>query len=154
MQLVSQKAMAMVSQGFSGMGHVSVPQSADKKAQTSQSYPDPATSKTGYSEQKAVVPSKLSKPEIHATGPDKTMANSEKYRSVPAEPLQNDMMSKGGPAFRSGLSPKFPEKKHEVPKVQIGQIDVIIEAAPQPVTKQPPSPAPIDLSSRLYLRRL
>jgi len=38
--------------------------------------------------------------------------------------------------------------------VQIGQIDVIIEAAAQPVTKQAPAPSPVDLASRHYLRRL
>jgi hypothetical protein len=38
--------------------------------------------------------------------------------------------------------------------VQIGQIDVIIEAAAQPAIKPAPAPSPIDLASRHYLRRL
>jgi hypothetical protein len=43
---------------------------------------------------------------------------------------------------------------HDAPKVQIGQIDVIIEAAAQPAAKPAPAPSPNDLASRHYLRRL
>ena len=40
------------------------------------------------------------------------------------------------------------------PKVQIGQVDVIIQAATQPITKKTSIAAPSDLASRHYLRRL
>lgn len=142
-QLVSRQAMAMDSPIASDIEHAWVPQSAGKKVQASASSPDPdpAPSKPGNSEQ-------------HVARPAKPSASPETLRSVPATPFQTDSMPKAGGTFRSRPPLRSPEKTHEAPKVQIGQIDVIIEATAQPAIKPAPAQAPIDLASRNYLRRL
>ena len=142
-QLVSRQAMAMDSPIASDIEHAWVPQSAGKKVQASASSPDPdpAPSKPGNSEQ-------------HVARPAKPSASPEALRSVPATPFQTDSIPKAGGTFRSRPPLRSPEKTHEAPKVQIGQIDVIIEATAQPAIKPAPAQAPIDLASRNYLRRL
>jgi len=86
--------------------------------------------------------------------PAEPLASPEALRSVPARPFQTEWMPKDGSSFHSRPALRSPEKKHEAPKVQIGQIDVIVETAAQPATKPVPAPSPIDLASRHYLRRL
>jgi hypothetical protein len=138
-QLVSRQAMAMDSPISSDMELASVPQTADRKVSASASSPGSGSSKP-------------SSPVQHIARPARPSASPEVLRSVPARPYQADLMPKDGDSFHSRAPLRSPEKKHEAPKVQIGQIDVIIEAAAQPATK--PAPAPIDLASRHYLRRL
>ncbi len=86
--------------------------------------------------------------------PAKPLPGPEALRSVPVTPFQTDSISKAGDTLRSRTPLRTPEKTHETPKVQIGRIDVIIESAVPPVTKQAPASSPIDLASRHYLRRL
>ncbi len=119
----------------------SVPQSADRKVSTSAISPDLGSSKP-------------SSPVQHIARPARPSASPEVLRSVPARLFQTDLMPKDGDSFHSRAPLRYPEKKHEAPKVQIGQIDVIIEAPAQSATKPAPPPLPIDLSSRHYLRRL
>jgi hypothetical protein len=140
-QLVSGRAMAMDSHISSDMELATVPQSAGKKVSTSASSPGSGSSKPGSSVQ-------------HIARTAKPSASPEALRSVPARPFQADLMPKDGDSFHSRAPLRSPEKKHEAPKVQIGQIDVIVEAAAQPATKPTPAPSPIDLASRHYLRRL
>ena len=140
-QTVSQQAMAMASQGPSDMGHASVLQSADKKVPASASSHDPVLSKPGS-------------PEPHIARPARPSESPESLRTAQATPFQTDSMPNAGGTFHSRPPHRTPEKKHEAPKVQIGQIDVIIEAAAQPVSKQALAPSAIDLASRHYLRRL
>ena len=140
-QPVFRQVVAMASQGSSATEHASVPQSVDKKVSTSVSSSDPAPTKPGS-------------PEPHIARPARTSANPEALRSVPAMPLQTDSMSKAGDTVHSRPPFRSAGITHEAPKVQIGQIDVIIEAAAQPATKPAPSSSPSDLASRYYLRRL
>jgi len=140
-QLVSRQAMAMDSHISSDMELASVPQSAGRKVSTSASSPGSGSSKPSSAVQ-------------HVARPAKPSASPEALRSVPARPFQTDLMPKDGDSFHSRAPLRSSEKKHESPKVQIGQIDVIIEAAAKPSTKQAPAPSPIDLASRHYLRRL
>lgn len=140
-QLVYRQVKAVASQGSSATEHASVPQSVGKKVSTSVSSPGPAPAKPGSRES-------------HIAGPARFSANPEALRSVLAVPFQMDSMSKAGDTLRSRLPLRSAEKMHEAPKVQIGQIDVIVEAATQPATKKVPAPSPTDLASRHYLRRL
>ena len=139
-QLISLQAM-MDSHISSDMELASVPQSTGKKESTSAVSPGPAPSKTGI-------------PEQHITRPARPSASPETLRSVLATPFQTDSMPKAGDTIRSRPPLRSPEKTDEAPKVQIGQIDVIIEAAAQPATKPAPAPSSDDLASRHYLRRL
>ena len=140
-QLVSRQAVAMDSHISSDIELTSFPQSAGRKVSTSASSPGSGSSKPSSAVQ-------------HIARPAKPSASPEALRSVTARPFQADLMPKDGDSFHSRAPLRSPEKKHEAPKVQIGQIDVIIEAAAQPSTKQAPAPSPIDLASRHYLRRL
>ena len=140
-QLVSRQAMAMDSHISSDMELASVPQSADRKVSTSASSPGSGSSKPSSAVQ-------------HIARSAKPSASPEALRSVPARPFQADLMPKDGDSFHSRALLRSSEKKHEAPKVQIGQIDVIIEAAAQSANKPAPAPSPIDLASRHYLRRL
>ncbi len=140
-KLVSRQAMAMDSHISSDMELASIPQSAGKKVSTSASTPGSESSKP-------------SSPVQHIARPARPSASPEALRSVPARPFQTDLMPKDGDSFHSRAPLKTPEKIHDAPKVQIGQIDVIIEAPMQPATKPSSSPSPIDLASRHYLRRL
>jgi hypothetical protein len=98
-------------------------------------------------------PSKPGSPIQHIAGPAMSSASPEALRSVPARPFLTDLTPKGRDSFHSELPLRSPERRHEAPKVQIGQIDVIVEAA-RPATKPAPAPSPVDLASRHYLRRL
>ncbi len=100
------------------------------------------------------VPSKPSSSVQQISRPLRSSATPEALRSVPATPFQLDSIPKAADTFRLESPLRSPEKTHEAPKVQIGQIDVIIEAAAQPATKQAPVTSFIDLASRQYLRRL
>ncbi len=140
-QLISRRAMAMDSHISSDMELASVPQSAGKKVSTSASSPGSGPSKPGS-------------PVQHIARPARPSVSPEALRSVPARPFHADLMPKDGDSFHSRAPLRSPEKKHEAPKVQIGQIDVIIEAAAQPATKPAPAPSLVDLASRHYLRRL
>ena len=97
-------------------------------------------------------PPKSGRPPQNRVKPAKPAASPEMLRSVHARPFQEDSIPKASDSWRSGAAPGFSAKKLEAPKVQIGQIDVIVEAAAPPAAK--PAPAPIDLASRHYLRRL
>lgn len=144
-QLISRQAMVMASQGSSDMEHASVPpsvtQPAGKKVRASASSPDPAPSNPGNAEQ-------------HVTSSARPSASPEALRTVPATPFQTDWIPKTGDSFRSRPPLRSPEKTHDAPKVQIGQIDVIIEAPAQTTAKSAPASSPIDLASRYYLRGL
>jgi hypothetical protein len=99
-------------------------------------------------------PSKPTSPEQTVSGPARPSVSTEALRSVPATLFQIDSIPKVDDTFRSSPSLRSPEKKYEEPKVQIGQIDVIIEAAAQPTAKSTTASSTIDLASRNYLRRL
>ena len=139
-QLVSQQAITMSPQGLLDMEHTLVPKSAEKKVLTTASFPGSGSSKTGDSVQHITRPTRSSSPEV--------------LRSVPATQIKTDSISKVDDTFRSNPLPRSPEKMDEAPKVQIGQIDVIIEAATQPMAKPATAMSPNDLASRNYLRRL
>jgi len=47
-----------------------------------------------------------------------------------------------------------PSSEPEGPRVQIGQVDVVVQAPPEPRPASKPTPQPAGLASRLYLRRL
>jgi hypothetical protein len=98
--------------------------------------------------------SKPASPVKHIARPAKPSASPEVLHSVPARSAQADLIPKDGGLFHSRVPLRSPEKMHDAPKVQIGQIDVIIEAAAQPAAKPAPAPSPNDLASRHYLRRL
>ena len=100
------------------------------------------------------VPSKPSNSVQQISRPLRSSANSEFLSSVPARSAQAELIAKNSVSFHAGPLARPPEKKHESPKVQIGQIDVIIEAAAQPAAKPATASSPIDLASRHYLRRL
>jgi hypothetical protein len=119
----------------------SAPQSAGKTVSASAGSPGSGSSKPGS-------------PVPHIARPARPSAGPEALRSVPARPFHAGLTPKDGDSFHSRAPLRSPERTHEAPKVQIGQIDVIIEAAPQSVTKPAPAPSPIDLASRHYLRRL
>ncbi len=70
--------------------------------------------------------------------------------SVPAWPLQTDMLRGNRHSFRTEMT----EKRPQLPKVQIGQIDVIIEAPLRSASSTSAPASPTDLASRHYLRRL
>ena len=140
-QLVSRQPMAVDSHISSDMELASVPQPAGTKAPNSASSPGTGSSKP-------------SSPVQHIARSASPSAGPETLRSVPARPFLTDLMPKHGDSFHSRAPLRPPENTHEAPKVQIGQIDVIIEAAAQPVTKTAPAPSPVNLASRYYLRRL
>ncbi|MCP4256646.1 MAG: hypothetical protein GY774_03855 [Planctomycetes bacterium] len=100
------------------------------------------------------VPSKPSNSIQQISRPLRSAANSEFLSSVLAKSARAELIAKNRASFHAGPLPRLPEKKHESPKVQIGQIDVIVAAAPQPVVKSATASSPIDLASRHYLRRL
>jgi hypothetical protein len=140
-QLVSRQVMVMDSPISSDIEHAPIPQSAGKKVSASSSIPDPSVTNLGNFEQQVV-------------GPAKSSASSEAFRAAPARPFQTDSMTGAGGTFYSRSPSWSPEKANDIPKVQIGQIDIIIEAAAQSAPKSVAAPAQIDLASRLYLRRL
>lgn len=144
-QLVYRQAMAMDLDIPSDMESASVSPSAARKASTSASSPVSGTAKSSSRVQ-------------HVTGLARPLAmpssSPESPASVPARPLQTSLIAKHGGSFHSMPAFRSAEKKHEAPKVQIGQIDVIVEAATQPVAKPATVSSPVDLASRHYLRRL
>jgi len=140
-QLISRQAMAMASQGLSDMELASVRQTAGKTVSASAGSPGSGPSEPGS-------------PVQHITRPAGPSISPEALRSVPAGPSHADLMPKDGDSFHSRTPLRSHEKKHEAPRVQIGQIDVIIEAAAQPAARPAPAPSSVDLASRHYLRRL
>ncbi len=144
-QLVYRQAMAMDLDISSDMESASVSPSAARKASTSASSPVSGTAKPSSHVQQVTG---LARP---LAGPS---ASPESPGSVPARPLQTSLIAKHGGSFHSMPALRSAEKKHEAPKVQIGQIDVIVEAATQPVAKPATVSSPVDLASRHYLRRL
>lgn len=100
------------------------------------------------------VPSGPSKPPQENPGPATPSESSPPLRSVAARPLSADLMSKRSDPVRSSVPLRPTGKKHEAPGVQIGRIDVIVEAAARPARKPAPASAPSDLASRHYLRSL
>lgn len=140
-QLVSRQGIPMDSHISSDLELASVPQPAERKVSTSASSPGSGSLKP-------------SSPVRHSARPAKPSASRDALRSVPARPFQTDLIPKDGDSFHSRALLRYPDKIHEAPKVQIGQIDVIIEAPAQPATQPAPPPSPIDLASRHYLRRL
>lgn len=139
-QLASHQKM-MDSPRPSDTGLTSAAQAADKKVSIGAGSPGSGSSTPGD-------------PVPHPARPAKPSATPEALRSVPATPFQTDLMPKGGDSFPLRPPLGSPEKKPEAPKVRIGQIDVIIEAAKPPAAKSAPAPSSSDLASRLYLRRL
>ena len=139
-QLVSRQVVAVDSLVASDLEPASVPQSEDKKISTSASSPDSRSEKPNSAEKHMATPASLS-------------ASPQALRSVPARPLQTELTPLNGDSNRSRAPLMYPAKKHEGPRVQIGQIDVIVEAAAQPARKSAAAPASVDLASRHYLRR-
>ena len=84
--------------------------------------------------------------------PDDPSAGSQPPRSLPARPLQMPSMPRDGRAGSAGRKRGGDEKTRAAPTVQIGQIDVLIQAPAAPPAKK--APASIDVASRLFLRRL
>ena len=144
-QPVSRQAMARDSRIPSDMEPASVLPSAARKVSTSASSPVSGSAKPNSHVQ-------------HVTGLARPLAgpssSPESPASVPARPFQTSLIAKHGDPFYSMPALRSAEKKHEAPKVQIGQIDVIVEAATQPAAKPATVSPPVDLASRHYLRRL
>ncbi len=74
--------------------------------------------------------------------------------TVAANVFQTDSTYKAFEPSQSRTSHASTEKKHEIPSVQIGQIDVIIDMPAKPVSKLAATSSSNDLASRHYLRRL
>ena len=119
-------------------------------------------SATPFSDQKiplaASTPASVSpmarSPEQHPGKPSTPSTGTEALRSVIAMPFQTDTMPKTAAMFRSSPLLNSSRKNLAEPKVQIGQIDVIIEAAVKPASRPASSSSTIDLASRYYLRSL
>lgn len=74
--------------------------------------------------------------------------------SISALPLRKDLINRDKSFFHSDVGYRPPLKTRDTPKVQIGQIDIIIETTAKPPAASKPSKPVIDLSSRYYLRSL
>jgi len=144
-QPVYRQAMVVDSDISSDIEPASVSPAAAGKASTSARSPVSGTAKPSSYVQHVTG---LARP---LAGPS---ASPESPASVPARPLQTSLIAKHGDSFHSRPALRSAEKKHEAPKVQIGQIDVIVEAATQPAAKPATVSSPVDLASRHYLRRL
>jgi len=131
----------MATQGSPNLNPASFIKSADKKITLTASSTVPAAS----------VPSS---PEPQLTQATKPSTHTEALRSVPATPFQTSLFPMTGDAIHSRPPVRSVDKNLAEPNVQIGQIDVIIEAAAQPAAKSAPSPSTIDLASRYYLKSL
>ena len=140
-QPVSHKRDDFAPQKIKDLEHAPVLQTADRKVSNSTGSPNFAPTKPGSHE---LPVARTEKPSIPFEAP----------RSVPAMPFQTDSMLKTGDNLRSKPQLRYAKKPPQAPKVQIGQIDVIIEAAVQPVSKPAASSLPNDMASRYYLRRL
>jgi len=95
-----------------------------------------------------------SKPPQENAGPATPSESSPPLRSVPARPWPADLTSTRSDPVRPSVPLRPAGKRHEAPGVQIGRIDVIVEAAARPARKPAPASAPSDLASRHYLRSL
>jgi hypothetical protein len=148
-QLVSRQSLAQDLHTSSDKKLSPILQSADKQESTQANSPASISSNPPGS-----VPSKPSNSVQQISGPLRSSANSEFLSSVPTRSAQAELIAKNNASFHAGPLARLPEKKHESPKVQIGQIDVIVAAAPQTAAKPTTASSPIDLASRHYLRRL
>jgi hypothetical protein len=148
-QLVSRQSLAMDLHTSSDEKLFPILQSVGKQESTQANSPASISSNPP-----GPVPSKPSNSVQQISRPLRSAANSEFLSSVPAKSTQAELIAKNTASFHAGPLARLPEKKHESPKVQIGQIDVIIAAAAQPVAKPATASSPIDLASRHYLRRL
>lgn len=93
-------------------------------------------------------------PRRPGTGAPGPAERQEVLPAVPARPFKADSMSRDAAPAPFGPA-SLPSAKQEMgPKVQIGQIDVIVDAAARSSTKPVQAPSPADLASRYYLRRL
>ncbi|MDJ0811977.1 MAG: hypothetical protein QNJ01_17865 [Desulfobacterales bacterium] len=94
---------------------------------------------------------RIGNPDPGAAGP---ADRREVLPTVPARPFRADLTPRGSspPPWRPAAGPSAGQDA--APKVQIGQIDVIIDAGARPATKPAQTPSPNDLASRHYLRRL
>jgi len=79
---------------------------------------------------------------------------SKTLRSASAKPIHPEAMPPGGDTLSSQHPLRSPGKPPASPRVRIGQIDVIIESASPSAAKPSQAPAPSDMASRHYLRRL
>jgi len=80
--------------------------------------------------------------------------NREALPTVPARVFQTDSTLKAFEHRHSNPSYASTEKRLEIPSVQIGQIDVIIEMPAKPTSKPASVALSTDIASRNYLRRL
>lgn len=103
--------------------------------------PEPAPLKSAESVQQIARPVTVS-------------ASPKAVPSVAAVPLTAHSMPRVGDAYYSRPSIRPSQKERETPKVQIGQIDVVIEAGAKPVSHRPVESSLGDLASRYYLRKL
>ena len=79
---------------------------------------------------------------------------SKPLRSAPAKPIQPESMPPGGDTLPSRHPLRPTGKTPASLRVQIGQIDVIIESTAPSPAKPAQAPAPSDVAGRHYLRRL
>ncbi len=103
------------------------------------------------------LPSETPKPDRPPQQTDKIAGLSttaQPIESVSARPSQAELLPKVGDSGHSRAPLRLPSQETAGPKVQIGQIDVIIGTTAQPNSKPAPAASQIDLASRHYLRRL
>jgi hypothetical protein len=140
-QLAPRQTTAVDSHHSAAANPASISQPANGKASVSASSPDSGSDKPVG-------------PAPRVARPAEPSASPQPMRSVPAKPWPVERMPMHGDSARSGTPQRSPEIRREAPRVQIGQIDVIVESAAQSVRKSAPASAPTDMASRHYLRRL
>jgi len=97
-----------------------------------------------------------------AAGPDRASPGSGEGEiplveavSRPTPPPRPLPAVRGGEAGAAGPGTRQrPSREPEGPRVHIGQVDVLVQAPPEPRTASKPERKPTGLTSRLYLRRL
>jgi hypothetical protein len=144
-QLALHQTTAVDSHHSAAANPASISQPANGEASVSASSPDSGSDKP-------VGPApRVARP---VEPPASPQPSPQTMRSVPAKPWPVERMPMHGDSARSGTPQRSPEIRREAPRVQIGQIDVIVESAAQSVRKSTPASAPTDIASRHYLRRL
>ncbi len=132
---VSRQEMTLASKGSSNMEPAPVPQTTDKTVSTSTAPPAPS-------------------PALNTVKPAGPVPDPDTLRSAHTRPFHADLTPRDRDSVHARPRFRSPDRKPEAPRVQIGQIDVIIESATQSTAKPAPAPSPVDLASRHYLRRL
>lgn len=140
-QPVSRQSVVMAPSESWSLEPAPVPQTAGHTDSASDSSPGAGSSRANSAVQ-------------HGAGPAKPRSGPDVLWSVPARPFHPGSIPKDRDAVQSSSWLRSPDKKPEAPRVQIGQIDVIIQPTPQSTAKSAPAPLSTDLASRHYLRRL